>query len=188
MKTRYSLEQFLKKEIFDGKRCPVRLDQYTYFADGEGHCDYAVDARFAVQTANEIGQIVEDGKVMLDHNDVIGRCQQFANRSRCIQTLFHVQVRRRLVEHVDIRLRDGLQNFPVIQMYQLMANCEYKFWAVFAYRGPTIRQNQTLYQISFSSKFSTRIKPFLKICFGTRPIRRKRVQWPCAAIRHQKVF
>ena len=40
------------------------------FTDGEGHRHHPVDAGLAVQDADEVGQVVQDGKIVLHYNDV----------------------------------------------------------------------------------------------------------------------
>mmetsp|Transcript_25210 Transcript_25210/g.64046 ORF Transcript_25210/g.64046 Transcript_25210/m.64046 type:complete len:241 (-) Transcript_25210:765-1487(-) len=73
-------------------------------AHGEGHGDDAVGAGHAVEAADEVGEVVEDGKVVLhaDHKDL--GAEQRADAARSVEALLDVQVRRGLVEHVNLRL------------------------------------------------------------------------------------
>ena len=40
------------------------------FAHGKGHRDHAIDTRSAVEAADKVGQIVENGEIVLDDNDL----------------------------------------------------------------------------------------------------------------------
>ena len=77
------------------------------FSNGEGHSDDAVATRDAVKAADKVGEIVEDGEVVLDDDDVALGAREAANRPSGAETLFHVQVRRRLVEHEDVGVLDA---------------------------------------------------------------------------------
>jgi hypothetical protein len=54
----------------------------------------------AVEDADEVGEVVEDGEVVLDHDHVVVLLEQRADRLGGVDALLHVQVRRRLVEPV----------------------------------------------------------------------------------------
>mmetsp|Transcript_42404 Transcript_42404/g.99326 ORF Transcript_42404/g.99326 Transcript_42404/m.99326 type:complete len:433 (-) Transcript_42404:835-2133(-) len=72
------------------------------FADPEGHRDDAVGAGDAVQAADEVGEVVENRQVVLDRDHVRVDVEQRADRACRLEPLHHVQVRRRLVEHVHV--------------------------------------------------------------------------------------
>ena len=46
------------------------LEAILTFSYTVGQRDDTIDGRFTVQAANEIGQIVEDGKIVLDDDDI----------------------------------------------------------------------------------------------------------------------
>jgi len=70
----------------------------------EWHGDHTVRARRAVQHADVVGQVVEDGEVVLDDNDVVVLLQERADRLAGMDALLDVQVGGGLVEHEDVRL------------------------------------------------------------------------------------
>mmetsp|Transcript_6980 Transcript_6980/g.7817 ORF Transcript_6980/g.7817 Transcript_6980/m.7817 type:complete len:322 (+) Transcript_6980:839-1804(+) len=74
------------------------------FPDTEGHGDHSVRTGLAVQHAHEVGQIIQYTQVVLHHNHVFVNSAQFADGARRLQPLSHVQVRRGLVEHVNISI------------------------------------------------------------------------------------
>ena len=79
------------------------------FSNRERHSDNAVNTGFSIETADKVGQVVQNGQVVLDNDDIVGDAQEGANGSGGVETLFHVQVRRGLVEHVDVGLRNANQ-------------------------------------------------------------------------------
>mmetsp|Transcript_47634 Transcript_47634/g.120069 ORF Transcript_47634/g.120069 Transcript_47634/m.120069 type:complete len:424 (+) Transcript_47634:411-1682(+) len=101
--------------------------------DAEGHGDDAIATGGAPQTTNEIGEVVQNSKVMLYNNDVIVHALQFADDVRGVQALLDVQVGRWLIEHVHLRIlhaqhcdREALQlppgkvlNLAILQVVKL---------------------------------------------------------------------
>mmetsp|Transcript_20895 Transcript_20895/g.53905 ORF Transcript_20895/g.53905 Transcript_20895/m.53905 type:complete len:308 (+) Transcript_20895:927-1850(+) len=73
-------------------------------AHREGHRHHAVRTGHAVEAAHEVGEVVEHAQVVLDANHVALGMQQGADAARGVQTLLDVEVRARLVEHVDLRV------------------------------------------------------------------------------------
>ena len=72
------------------------------FAHRERHRHHAIVARRAVQATNVVGQVVEHGQVVLDHYNVALLSNQAADDLGSLETLLHVQVTRRFVEHEAI--------------------------------------------------------------------------------------
>ena len=70
------------------------------FANRRGESDDAVDRGFTVQTADKIGEVVEDGEIVLDGDDIAPGVEETADYSSSLETLFDVEVTRGLVEHV----------------------------------------------------------------------------------------
>ena len=69
------------------------------FANTERHSDDTVSAGSSIEAAHEIGEVVEDGQVVLDDNDELVRCEEISDRNGRLQPLFYIQVARRFVEH-----------------------------------------------------------------------------------------
>ena len=76
------------------------------FTDGVRHRNDTVHGRLPVQTAHEIGKIVQDRQIVLDRDDIAVGGEQTANDARCLQTLLDIEVTRGLVEHVHVRALD----------------------------------------------------------------------------------
>ena len=75
--------------------------------DGEGHGDDAVSAGHAVETADVVGQVVQDGQIVLDDNDVCLVAHQLPDGQGGVEPLLDIQVRRRLVKHEDVGFLDA---------------------------------------------------------------------------------
>ena len=63
-----------------------------------------IDGRATVEDANKVGKVVQDRQIVLNDNDIIIWSQELSNRTRSAETLLDIQVRRRLVKHIDICL------------------------------------------------------------------------------------
>ena len=74
------------------------------FTDRLWECDNTVDSWLSVENADEIGEVVENGQIVLDADDVVVRAKQAANLASGSKTLLDVQERGRLVEHVHVGL------------------------------------------------------------------------------------
>ena len=63
----------------------------------------------AVEDADEVGEVVEDGEVVLDDDDVVVLLEQRPDRLGRVDALLHVEVRRGLVEpaRAGAARRDG---------------------------------------------------------------------------------
>mmetsp|Transcript_65751 Transcript_65751/g.189577 ORF Transcript_65751/g.189577 Transcript_65751/m.189577 type:complete len:247 (-) Transcript_65751:695-1435(-) len=77
------------------------------FAHAEGHRDDPIAASRAPQAANKVRQVIQNGQVVLDHNDVIVHPLQASDDVRGVQTLPDIQIGRGLVEHVHLRVLDA---------------------------------------------------------------------------------
>lgn len=74
------------------------------FTDGVREGDDTVDGGLTVETADVIGKVIEDGQIVLDNDDVVVGAEEGANDAGGAQSLLDIEVRGRLVEHVDIGL------------------------------------------------------------------------------------
>lgn len=74
------------------------------FTDGEGGGNDAIDRGFPIEHANVVRQIVQDGQVVLDNDDVAVGSQQAADHTAGGQTLPNVKEGGRLIKHVHIGL------------------------------------------------------------------------------------
>ena len=86
-----------------GGNVTVQEDVDT-FAHGEGGGDHTVDGRLSVENADVVGQVVEDGQIVLDDDDVAVGSEQTADQTTSGETLLDIQEGGRLVEHVDVGL------------------------------------------------------------------------------------
>eukprot|EP00968_Pinguiococcus_pyrenoidosus_P004549 scaffold301_cov243-Pinguiococcus_pyrenoidosus.AAC.54 len=80
-------------------------------AHRERHGHDTVRARRAIQAADEVAQVVQNGQVVLHHEDVLvfvilPQLDNGADDLSGLEPLLHVQVGRRLVEHVYVRILD----------------------------------------------------------------------------------
>ena len=50
----------------------TRQKDVDAFPHAEGHGDNPVGTWLAVEAANEVGEVVQNGKVVLHHNDILG--------------------------------------------------------------------------------------------------------------------
>lgn len=62
-------------------------------SDRERHGDDTISRRLSVENADVVGQVVEDGQIVLDGNDVGGRGEDGSNNSGGVETLLDVEVR-----------------------------------------------------------------------------------------------
>ena len=86
-----------------GGNVTVQEDVDT-FAHGEGSGDHTVDGGLSVENADVVGQVVEDGQIVLDDDDVAVGSEQTADQTTSGETLLDIQEGGRLVEHVDVGL------------------------------------------------------------------------------------
>jgi hypothetical protein len=66
----------------------------------ERHGNDTVGRRLSVEDADVVGQVIEDGQIVLDGDDVGGRGEDGTDDSGSIETLLDVEVGGGLVEHV----------------------------------------------------------------------------------------
>jgi hypothetical protein len=71
------------------------------------HSDDTIDGGFSVENADVIGEIVKDRQIVLDDNDIVVVAEQRTNNLGGTQTLLDIEIRRRLVKHVDIGFLDA---------------------------------------------------------------------------------
>lgn len=72
------------------------------FTHGEGSSNHTVHGGLTVENANVVGQVVENGQIVLDDDDVAVGSEETANKATSGETLLDIQEGGRLVEHVDI--------------------------------------------------------------------------------------
>lgn len=77
------------------------------FTDGRRQGNHTIDGGLTVENADEVGEVIKDGQIVLDDNDVVIITEKRANDSGSSQTLLDIQVRRRLVKHVYIGILDA---------------------------------------------------------------------------------
>lgn len=76
------------------------------FTDGRGKSDNTVDGGTTVENADVIREVVKDGQIVLDNNDVVVIAEKRADNPGSAETLLDIKVRGRLVKHVDVGLLD----------------------------------------------------------------------------------
>lgn len=77
------------------------------FTDRVRHSDDTIDGRLSVENADVIGEIIESRQIVLDDDDVVIVADKRTNHLGRTQTLLDIEIRRRLVKHVDIGLLDA---------------------------------------------------------------------------------
>lgn len=77
------------------------------FTNRVRHSDNTIDGGLSVENADVIGEIVESRQIVLDDDDVVIVADKRANHLGGAQTLLDIEIRRRLVKHVDIGLLDA---------------------------------------------------------------------------------
>jgi hypothetical protein len=78
------------------------------FTNRGRHSNDTVNCWLTVQDANEIGQVIEDGQIVLYDDNVVIWAEQGADGSGSGETLLDIEVRRWLVEHVAAHVRMDL--------------------------------------------------------------------------------
>ena len=68
----------------------------------KGGGDDAVDGGLAVEDADVVGEVVEDGEIVLDDDDVAVWTEERADQATSREALLHVQEGRGFVEHVAV--------------------------------------------------------------------------------------
>ena len=81
-----------------------RQENVYSFSDTIWHRDNAISARLAIEAANVVREIVKNGEVMFNHNDVLLYFKHAANHAGCIESLLHIKVGTWLIEEIDICL------------------------------------------------------------------------------------
>jgi hypothetical protein len=89
-----------------GGNVTVKEDVDT-LANGVRECDDTVNGRLAVKNTDVVGEVIENRQIVLDNDDVVVITEERADDQSGAQTLLDIEVRGRLVEHVDIGLLDG---------------------------------------------------------------------------------
>ena len=79
------------------------------FTNRERHSDNAIYTGLSVKAADKVGQVVQNGQVVLNNDDIVGDAQEGANGPGSVETLFDVQVGGGLIEHVNVSLRNANQ-------------------------------------------------------------------------------
>lgn len=83
-----------------------RKEDVDTFSDCEWHGNDSISCWLSVQAADEIRQIIEDGQIVLDHNDVVVMCLQVPDHGGALDSLLDVEVRSGLIEDVHIDFLD----------------------------------------------------------------------------------
>lgn len=70
-------------------------------------CDDAVGGWLAVEAADEVGQIVQHGQIVLDNHHIVGCRHKAANCLSSFQALLDIEVGGRFVKHVHVGFLDA---------------------------------------------------------------------------------
>lgn len=97
-------------------------------AHGEGHRDDTVSTRGSVEAADEVGEVVENGKIVFHNDHILVVGEQASDHAGGIQTLLDVEVRTGLVEHVNVYvLHAGQANNESLELTaRKLANLAFK--------------------------------------------------------------
>ncbi len=74
--------------------------------NGCWHSNHTIDSWATVENADEIGEVIQDGQIVLDNDDIVVWTEKRSDDGGSLETLLDIKVGRRLVEHVDIGLLD----------------------------------------------------------------------------------
>lgn len=74
------------------------------FTDRVWECDNTINGWLTVKNADVVGEVVQDGQIVLDHDDVVVIPQKRANDLSSAESLLDIKVGTGLVKHVDIGL------------------------------------------------------------------------------------
>ncbi len=98
---RNSESQFLISEphILTGDK--PSEENINSFSDSERHSDNSIRSCFPVKTTDEITEIIKCGQIVFHHDYVVVAVDHASDCFGRFYALFHVQVGRGLVEHVD---------------------------------------------------------------------------------------
>lgn len=77
------------------------------FTDRRRQSNHTVDGGLTIENADEVREVVKDGQIVLDNDDVVIVTEKRANDSGGGETLLDIKIRRRLVKHVDIGILDA---------------------------------------------------------------------------------
>ena len=86
------------------KSSQLKVSRELTFTYRVRHRYDTVHGRLSVETTDEVGEVIEDGQVVLDGNDVAIWGQKLANDLSGLQSLLDIEIRRRFVEHVAVIL------------------------------------------------------------------------------------
>lgn len=78
----------------------VKIYGLRTFTNRVGHSDDPIHGWFPIQTTDEVRQIIQNRKIVLDSDDVAIWIKQRTDNFRSFQSLLDIQVTRRLVEHI----------------------------------------------------------------------------------------
>lgn len=93
-----------ESQVFGGD-VTVKEDVDT-FTDRVGEGNDTIDGGPSVKNANVVGKVIQDGQIVFDDNDVVVVTEKRSDDHGSAQTLLNIEVRGRLIEHVDIGLLD----------------------------------------------------------------------------------
>lgn len=93
-----------ESQVFGGD-VTVKEDVDT-FTDRVGEGNDTIDGGPSVKNANVVGKVIKDGQIVFDDNDVVVVTEKRSDDHGSAQTLLDIEVRGRLIEHVDIGLLD----------------------------------------------------------------------------------
>lgn len=90
---------------FDLFRFSKEMESRRTFSHRERHRDDTVHRGHAVEDTDEVGEVVGDGQVVLDGDNVDFGAEEGTDDAGGVETLLNVEVGRRLVEHVAAERR-----------------------------------------------------------------------------------
>lgn len=76
------------------------------FPDSEGHGHYSIGSRLSIEAADEIREVIEDGEVVLDNDDVVIVGLKFSDQLRTFDSLLNIEIGCWFVEDVHFHLLD----------------------------------------------------------------------------------
>lgn len=96
---------FTESQVF--RRDVTVEEDVDAFADRVRQSDDTIDSRPAVENTDVVREIIQNGQIVLNHNDVVIVAKKRAYNLSSTQSLLDIKVGRWLVEHVNICLLDA---------------------------------------------------------------------------------
>jgi hypothetical protein len=103
--------ELTETQVFGGDE--TSQENVDTLTNREGKGDDTINSGLTVENADEVGQVIQNGQIVLDNNNILLTngdilvSEETADGASGVETLLNVEVRGRLVEHIDVGLLDA---------------------------------------------------------------------------------